>query len=334
MIMMKTALAFLWALSVNAAPVLDVYTYDSFDGPGTLGELLRKESVKATGCETRYQLFATAGEALNQLALEKKNTKADIVIGVDQVLFERANEVAAFVPLGFAVDAAVDPDLIIDPHRRWLPYDYGYLSIVYDTKRKNPPREGMRLSEFAADPKFRKRLVFEDPRTSSLGQSLLAWTLTLYPVSQFEKFWKNFIKQSVAITPGWTAAYGMFESAEADFVVSYTTSPAYHIERKNQHNIKAMLFPEGHYRQIESVGVIDGAAQKDCAIKWVNHLLSVSVQQRLPLLQWMYPVRRNVTLPASFKTLPKVERSLELPVGTRVDTKLIETWTNLAAGLK
>ena len=33
----------------------------------------------------------------------------------------------------------------------------------------------------------------------------------------------------VTVTPGWTEAYGLFLEGEAEGVLSYTTSPAYHI---------------------------------------------------------------------------------------------------------
>ena len=33
----------------------------------------------------------------------------------------------------------------------------------------------------------------------------------------------------VTVTPGWSEAYGLFLDGEADAVLSYTTSPAYHL---------------------------------------------------------------------------------------------------------
>jgi hypothetical protein len=37
------------------------------------------------------------------------------------------------------------------------------------------------------------------------------------------------LDQTVTVTKGWSEAYGLFLKGESDLVLSYTTSPAYHM---------------------------------------------------------------------------------------------------------
>ena len=59
--------------------------------------------------------------------------------------------------------------------------------------------------------------------------------------------WKKLAPKIVTVTQGWSEAYGLFLKGEADMVLSYTTSPAYHIGVEKDQNKKAAIFPEGHY---------------------------------------------------------------------------------------
>ena len=41
--------------------------------------------------------------------------------------------------------------------------------------------------------------------------------------------WRKLAPKVVTVTQGWSEAYDLFLKGEADMVLSYTTSPAYHI---------------------------------------------------------------------------------------------------------
>lgn len=329
-------LVFLLSLSVQAeTPELTVYTYDSFVGPGTLGEFLAKDSLALTGCQTQFRVFPTAGEALSQLALEGDKSHADVVLGVDQTLLATAIESKRFEPWDVKTSQGLDSGLLFDASGQWLPFDYGFLSVVYDDRRKNPPPAGMTLKQFSEETKYRKRLVLEDPRTSSLGRSLLVWTDILFSEKEAEVFWKNIFQQTLTVAPGWSASYGLFLNKEADFVFSYTTSPAYHIENEKHSHIRAMIFPEGNYRQVEMVGRVKNSPQKACAEKWVQRLLSAEGQSQVALRQWMYPARKGVPLPASFQGLPPVKKVLDEPVrAARLGSKELKMWMRRSLGGK
>ncbi len=41
--------------------------------------------------------------------------------------------------------------------------------------------------------------------------------------------WRALSAKTVTVTKGWSEAYGLFLKGESNLVLSYTTSPAYHI---------------------------------------------------------------------------------------------------------
>lgn len=62
--------------------------------------------------------------------------------------------------------------------------------------------------------------------------------------------------KTLTVTKGWSESYGLFLKGEADLVLSYTSSPGYHMLADNKDNYAAALFEEGHYLQVEMAGVL------------------------------------------------------------------------------
>ena len=113
-------------------------------------------------------------------------------------------------------------------------------------------------------------------------------------------------------------------------VLSYTTSPAYHAEYEDSARYRAAIFPDGHYMQIEGIGIVKGAKNREAAERFIDFVLENKFQSEIPLSNWMYPVRTDLTLPDSFKMAPKPEVSLEIS-SKQINTHLnswIDEWTN------
>ncbi len=320
--------------AAEKSPEIVVYAYDAFTGKGSLAELVGSEFSAQHGGKCRVVGFPNAGEALNQIALEGKATKADILVGIDEGLLARARDLGAFDRAPTAATEGVDPTLQFDSAGQFVPFDFGYLTFVYDNLVVRPP-EGLSLRDFSTRPEYKKSLAVQDPRTSSTGMSFLLWTRLAFGEGT-SQFWKALSNQILTIAPGWSGTYGLFLKGEAKFVVSYTTSPAYHIEKEKKTNFRAIVFPEGNYRQTEGAAVVRYSKQKTLAGKWIQTLLSAKVQQALPLRQWMYPARAGVVLPASFQTLPKVSKVLVANANEVQQKKSdwLREWTSVASGIQ
>ena len=113
------------------------------------------------------------------------------------------------------------------------------------------------------------------------------------------------------VTPGWSEAYGLFTKGEAPMVLSYTTSPAYHMIAENTKRYQAFAFAEGHYMQIEVAGMTKSARNKELARRFLAFMISPGFQDLVPETNWMYPAgQTSKPLPPAFDTLVKPAKSL------------------------
>ena len=101
----------------------------------------------------------------------------------------------------------------------------------------------------------------------------------------------------MTVTPGWSEAYGLFLEGEADMVLSYTTSPAYHLIAEEDASKVAASFGEGHYMQIEVAAKIASSDQPALADAFLEFMLGEEFQSVIPTTNWMYPPLSPTGLP-------------------------------------
>ena len=286
-------------------PVLTVYTYESFLpdwGPGPKIEAAFEETC---GCDLRWVGLGDGVAILNRLKLEGAETKADVALGMTAELVPEMKATGFFAPSG--VDLAG-----LDVPGGWsddvfVPYDYSYLAVVYDTQSvKAPP--GSLEDLVNGDPE--EKIVIEDPRNSTPGLGFLLWMKAVYGDEAAQK-WKTLSDRILTVTPGWSEAYGLFTSGEAPMVLSYTTSPAYHMIEEKTDRYQAASFSEGHYLQVELAGRLKSSAHADLARSFLAFLASPRVQAILPTTNWAFPVAEPATpLPDAFGRLVKPSKPL------------------------
>jgi thiamine transport system substrate-binding protein len=121
--------------------------------------------------------------------------------------------------------------------------------------------------------------------------------------------WQNLAKKTVTVTKGWSEAYSMFLEGESDLVLSYTTSPAYHLIAESDNKYAAADFAEGHYTQVEVAAKVKASKNQKLADQFMNFILSDEFQSAMPTGNWMYPVT-DVALPEGFETLTLPSKAL------------------------
>lgn len=93
-------------------------------------------------------------------------------------------------------------------------------------------------------------------------------------------------------------------------VLSYTTSPAYHMVAENTERYQAAAFSEGHYIQIEVAGLLKGAPQKDLARQFLSFMVTPAFQDTIPTNNWMMPAAAtSEPLPEAFGKLVSPEKT-------------------------
>ncbi|MFP1946023.1 thiamine ABC transporter substrate binding subunit [Lonsdalea quercina] len=303
--MLKKLLSCLLMLSAPALakPTLTVYTYDSFSSEWGPGPRVKTAFEKECDCELKFVALADGVALLNRLRMEGKRTQADIVLGLDNNLLQAAEHTGLFS------QRTVDTDALSLPggwhNDTFVPYDYGYFAFIYNRdKLKNPPRS---LHELVDSPEPWK-VIYQDPRTSTPGLGLLLWMQKVYG-DDAPQAWQKLAAKTVTVTKGWSEAYGLFLKGEADLVLSYTTSPAYHIIEEKKENYVAAPFSEGHYLQVEVAGRLASSQQPQLAERFLKFMVSPAFQQLIPTTNWMYPVI-DTPLPAGFQRLDKPATTL------------------------
>jgi thiamine transport system substrate-binding protein len=288
-----------WQPANAQKPVLTVYTYSSFSGEYGPGATIKQRFEEACRCTLAWVESDDAGTLLARLKLEGRSTAADVVLGLDTNLIADAKATGLFQPHGLAAEKFDLPVSWSDD--TFVPFDWGWFAFVYDeTRLKQPPASLAALVDNASGP----TIVIEDPRTSTPGLGLLLWMREVYGDKATEA-WARLKPRIVTVTQGWSEAYGLFLKGEADMVLSYTTSPAYHIGVENETKYKAAIFPEGHYLQIEIAGMTSTTDQPDLARSFLKFMTSQPFQSAIPEGNWMYPAKLTGALPASFSSLSK-----------------------------
>lgn len=305
-------IALLLALLASLGPAraedtLTVYTYESFVSDWGPGPVVKDAFEKECACKVQWVGVEDGVALLTRLKLEGGSSKADIVLGLDQNLVAEAEDTGLFAPHGAKVEWNTLPLPWND--ETFLPYDWGHFAVIYDSeKTKNPPSSLKALVEEPSDLK----IVLQDPRTSTPGLGFLLWMKAIYG-DQAKEAWVKLKPKVLTVTPGWSEAYGMFTKGEADMVLSYTTSPAYHMVEEKTEKYKAIAFPEGHYLQVEAAGMLKAAPQKALAEKFLAFMLTPAFQDAIPTKNWMFPASKTSTpLPEAFDKLVKPGRTLML----------------------
>ncbi len=307
--------------ALAAKPGLTIYTYDSFTSDWGPGPKVKAAFEKQCNCTLELVGLEDGVSLLNRLKLEGRNTKADLVLGIDTNLTAEARATGLFESHAINMQKSSLPQHWTDDF--FLPYDYGYFAFVYNKERlENPPQS---LKDLVEDPNGPSILI-QDPRTSTPGLGLLLWVKKVYG-EQANEAWKKLAKRIVTVSKGWSEAYGLFLKGEADMVLSYTTSPAYHIIAEKDERFAAAQFKEGHYQQVEVAGLIRTGKQKELSRQFLKFMLSDEFQSIIPATNWMYPaVMDKSSLPDGYKNL--IDPSPSLLFSDEIIASNRKSWVN------
>ena len=284
--------------------VLTVYAGDYFKSEWGPGPGIEAGFEARCGCDLVYK----TGDLLPRILLEGERTEADVVIGLTSDVTKKARESGLFAPHGLDTSALTLPVAWQDD--TFLPFNYGHTAFVYNKEKvATPPASFDDLLNAPDD----LRLVIQDPRSSISGLALVLWVHAVYG-DEAEAAWAKLAPKIVTVTKGWSESYGLFTDGEADMVLSYTTSPAYHIIAEEDDTKAAAAFDEGHYMQVEVAGKLANTDQPELADEFLQFMVTDAFQSVIPTTNWMYPaVMPDDGLADGFDTLIKPEKSLLLP---------------------
>lgn len=305
--------------AVADTPVLTVYAGDYFTSEWGPGPIIETEFEKTCGCDLQW----STGDLLPRLLLEGERTKADVVIGLTSDVTARARATDLFATHGQDNSALTLPIEWTDDV--FLPFNYGHTAFIYnEATLKTPPASFDALLELPDEVK----IVIQDPRTSISGLALVLWVQAVYG-DQSAEVWEALAPNILTVTKDWSTSYGLFTDGEADMVLSYTTSPAYHMFAEGDFTKKAAIFPEGHYFMVETVGKIAGTDQPELADAFMSYVMTREFQSLIPTANWSLPsALPQSDWPEGWTDLPLPEKVLfySEEEAAALQAEAIETW--------
>ena len=304
-----------------------VYANDSFCGDWGPGPKLVKDFEAKTGISVELVSAGTTGEMISRLEIEKNDPQADLVVGISDDMAPKAYAADLFMPYQSPTLASIDPSLQFDPENRLLPFDYGNYGFVYDSEKLSADQLPKSLQDLTK-PQYKDKVILIDPRTSSTGVGLLIWTIEEFGEDGYLTWWKAMKDNALTIAGSWSSAYGAFTEGEAPMVLSYTTSPVYHVMNEDTTRYQTLIFDEGHATTIEGIGLTKTCTDIESSEAFIEFVLN-DAQADIAIANSMYPVNSNTALPDAYKWAPKPKKLTidEDLVSTKLD-KWLDDWAN------
>ena len=279
--------------SNSSGQTLTVATYSSFTGEGTAGNWL-KSAFEADHPETTVE-FRTPENGLNEYIQRKTQgapIDADLFVGLNTSELVRADD-RLDEPLFAAASNQVDgvdtikSDLNFDPDGRVVPYDTGYISLVYDEGEVDEPE----TFEALLEPEYEDALITQNAQGSDPGRAFLLWTINEYGPDGYLDYWSQLVDNGVRILSDWEPAYNAYTNEEAPMVVSYSTDQVYyHGEGVDTSRHQVGFLNDQGYANPEGMAQFVDSDSPELAREFMSFMLTAEAQAEI--------ATRNVQFPA------------------------------------
>ncbi len=314
---------------------LVLVTHDSFAlSDGTL-----EAFTDDTGIEVVLQTAGDAGSMVNQAVLTRDNPIGDVMYGVDNTFLSRAVSEGVFEPYAASGIDRVPDSLRVDGDVV-TPIDFGDVCVNFDIAALadlglDPPRT---LRDLATAP-YRGLLTVQDPATSSPGLAFLMGTIAAFGEGtdyDWRDYWTDLFANDVSVASDWTQAYSVaFTRAGGDrpLVVSYASSPPFEVIFGELDRVPTGVMLDGCFRQVEYAGILSGTDHPEAARSLVDFLLTIEVQEDIPLAMFVYPANREAELPAAlveYSVLPDDPAQIDPAEIEANRERWIAEWTAIA----
>ena len=297
-----------------------VYTYSSFLNWGDEGADAVLERAMAP-FEEEYEvdveiilLEVDANGIIAKLVAESANPVADVVIGIDNILIlqEAAkNVLEPYVSpsLSFINETFVD---LLDPDHYLTPFDFGLVTLIYSMNTINttthPQLANLTFADLA-EVELASALVTENPHYSSPGLAFMLSQIAVYENllhDDWTSWWDN-VSDDIDVQEGWTEAWSVWSGDPSKhLLVSYGTDPAYsanYLGTAPDTAVAPFYYDNQHWAwmQVEGVGLVKNGPNPELGRAFIDYCLNATVQTEIPLNQWMFPVRTDLTLPSVYQ---------------------------------
>ncbi|MDZ5812811.1 extracellular solute-binding protein, partial [Halorubrum sp. AD140] len=303
-----------------------VATYSSFiDAPSVSpGEWLKEEFESRVDAELEW---ATPDNEVNhyvERAASGASIDADLYVGLnteDLVRVDEELEDDLFAERG-DVDGFDDvrEGLLFDPFDRAVPFDTGYVSLVYDGTETEAPE----TFEGLLDEEHRGALIAQNPGASSTGRSFLLHTVHRFGDGgvagdgdgetveggdddteyDYLDYWEELQANEVRVLGSWDDAYAAWSEGEAPMVVSYSTDQVFaDMEGEDLEEHQIRFLNDQAYANPEGMAVFADADEPELAREFMSFVLEPEVQGEIAQRNVAFPATDTAELPDDYAEL-------------------------------
>ncbi|WP_276260811.1 thiamine ABC transporter substrate-binding protein [Haloglomus litoreum] len=232
--------------------------------------------------------------------------EADLYLGLnpdDLVRVDRELDEELFAAAGDVEGRSdIKPGLEFDPQERAVPYDTGYISLVFDGTEMTAPEtfEGLLAEEMRGD------LIAQNPGSSATGRAFLLHTIKQFGADGYLDYWADLQDNEVQVLGSWSDAYGAWSNGEAPMVVSYSTDQVFADQEGAdlaEHQIR-FLNDQG-YANPEGMAVFADADQPDAARQFMSFCLRPEIQGEIAVRNVQFPATESAELPEDYAELAR-----------------------------
>jgi len=321
---------------------LYVATYEPFiDAPSVSPGAWIKEQFEAQYPDATLR-WLTPDAELNyfiQRKLAEVTIDADVYVGLNPDDLVRIDRKLGDTPLFDTIPedkiphaADVQSDLRFDPEGRAIPFDTGFISLVYNAHEVENPG----TFEALAQPAYEDTLLVQNAQASDPGQAFLLWTIATMGDDGYLDYWRDLVDNGVKILGDWNASYTAYTNGERPIVVSYSTDQVYanrYDQDMQQHQV-GFLNDQG-YASIEGMARFADSDQPELAAAFVDFMLTKPVQSKIPVLNVTFPATTTADPPEDFEQYahrpPEVVSHTYDELAGSLDT-WVEQWAQQIAG--
>ena len=294
--------------SASPSDTLTVATYSSFTGEGTAGNWL-KSAFEDQYPETTVE-FVTPENGVNQYIQRAKQgapIDADVYVGLntsDLVRVSQALDETLFLTIADSLDRAdtAKDELRVDPDGRAIPYDTGYISLVYNEDEVDEPRtfESLLESRYEGD------LIAQNAQQSDPGRAFLLWSIITQGEDRYLDYWEQLVGNGVKVLSDWEPAYQAYMDGEAPMVVSYSTDQVfYHGPDVNMAKHQIGFLNDQGYANPETMALFADSENADLGRQFMNFMLTERAQSKIAVKNVQFPAVEGVTPGESFAKYAK-----------------------------
>ena len=287
------------------AKTLTVATYSSFvDAPSSSpGPWLKEQFESEFDATLEWQTPENQLNYFIERQLQGVDPGADLYVGLDTNMLIRLDEKLndpLFAPVESGALSRLDDvkeSLEFDPQNRAIPYDTGYISLVYNENEATAPEtfDGLLKPEFEGD------LITQNPTSSATGKAFLLHTIKAKGKDGYLDYWRGLKDNGVRVLGTWEDSYAAYSNGEAPMVVSYSTDQVYaNADGADMSKHQIRFLNDQGYANPEGMARFAASENVDLVNEFIDFVLRPEVQAEIAVRNVQFPATTTAELPEEF----------------------------------